>query len=338
MVWLRKRFVNKCNIPKDKVFLLDTPKHVRDTAIKDIVQGFETNFKKRKLDRGFHFDMKFRRKKDNQSITIPSDAIKSWDVEKEEMTMFPTFIKNRIKFHCRNVPRDVDFDSKLVLDKLGRFYLCVPTHVPACENQAGKDQWCSLDPGVRTFMTLYSPTPGLSYKIGDNDISRIFRLCKCLDKALSGGGKQSPRKKKAIQRLRYKIKHLVDEVHWKVIHFLVNRFENIIIPPFQVSQMIKRMNRKLRKKSVRQMVCWRHYTFRMRLIDYAKRSDAKVHVLGEEYTSKVCTHCQNIKHDLGGSKIYKCTNCHLEVDRDVGGARNIFLKNACTPMACTLPR
>lgn len=40
ITWLRKRFINRVNIPKKYNFLLDTPKHVRDSAIKDLVEGF----------------------------------------------------------------------------------------------------------------------------------------------------------------------------------------------------------------------------------------------------------------------------------------------------------
>lgn len=328
--WLRKRFVNECNISKEKRWLLDTPKHVRDTAIIDLVQGFKTNFEKKKNNPQHRFEMKFRRKKDVQSLTIPSDAIKSWDTDNNTMSMFPSYIKNKIRFHTRKAPKDVTFDSKLVMDRLGRFYLCIPCHVSACENQTGLDSrkgWCSLDPGVRTFLTVYSPTVGTCYKIGDKDISRIFRLCKWLDK-LCAGKHISCKKRRAQHRLRLRIKTLVDEVHWKAIRFLCTNFQNIIIPPFGVSQMIKRSSRKLRKKSVRQMVCWRHYTFRARLLGYAKRSNTQVHVMGEEYTSKACTHCMNVKHDLGGAKVYRCHCCQLVADRDVAGARNIFLKNA----------
>ena len=68
------------------------------------------------------------------------------------------------------------------MDKLGRFYLMVPQYEMTCENQTGSDMaWGSLDPGVRTFQTIYSQTPGVAYKIGDKDSARIFRLCLYLD-------------------------------------------------------------------------------------------------------------------------------------------------------------
>jgi putative transposase len=327
--WLRNRFVNKCNIPKDKQWLLETPKEVRYSAIVDLVQGYKLNFNKRKENKNFKFEMKFRSKKNNQSLTIPYTTIKPWDVEKGEMKMYPRFLKNALRFHCRNAPKEVKHDCKLVLDKLGRFYLCVPV-INNRENQTVKDSsikvdWCALDPGVRTFMTAYSPTKGICYQIGKNDISRIYRLCLHLDKLI--GKKKTKKMDKAIERSRQRIHHLVDEVHWKTIHFLKNNFNNIILPPFNVSTMIRKVDRKIGKKSVRQMLNWRHYTFRQRLLMSLKEEHTKVHIRGEEYTSKTCTNCMNINYSLGGSKVYKCKNCKVRLDRDVNGARNIFIKN-----------
>ena len=87
------------------------------------------------------------------------------------------------------------------------------------------------------------------------------------------------------------------------------------------------------------MLCWRHYTFKMRLQSYvANRNDVNLFIRGEEYTSKTCSGCLNIKHNLGGAKIYKCNHCHIIADRDAMGARNIFIKNASLVMPMTLPR
>lgn len=331
-IWLRKRFVNKCNIGTKKRFLLDTPKHIRDSAIMDLVEAYKSNFTKKKKDKGHQFEMHFRTKKKAQSITIPSEQLKLWDVDNGELKMYPTFLVNKIKFHVRKLrtmPEKVVNDCKLILDELGRFYLMVTYHDSPCESQAGKESWCSIDTGVRTMLTVYSPTPGVCYKIGKNDISRILRLCLGLDKLISRTkGKRQRRKRKAQLRMRERIKNLVNDVHCKAVKWLLTHFENIIIPPFQVSQMVKRSNRKINSKTVRQMLCWRHYAFRQRLIQASKRTtNVKVYVRGEEYTSKTCTHCHTIKHNLGGAKRYKCANCGLLADRDVCGARNIFVKN-----------
>ena len=243
--------------------------------------------------------------------------------------MFPTFLKNKIKFNTRKLaPQNVNYDCKLLMDKLGKFSIVIVYHVQPCENQTGTmDKWCSIDTGVRTFGTVYSPTPGLCYKIGDKDICRIYRLCKMLDSLISKKRNRN-RKRKALIRARNKIRNLVTELHCKTINFLIKEFNHIVIPPFQSSHMVKRKDRRIRSKTVRQMLCWRHYCFKQRIKQVAGRF-TNVHIFErpEHYTSKVCTECRNIKHNLGGAKLYKCQCCNLKVDRDVNGARNIFLKN-----------
>ena len=332
MIWLRKRFINSCNIPKIKKFLLDTPKSLRDSAIVDLAAAFQSNFAVKKKNPDHTFELKFRKKHDSQSLTITSENIKNWDNINNEFNMFPTFLKNKIKFSARKqASSKVNYDCKLILDRLGKFSIVIVYHVPPCENQTGtKDKWCSIDTGVRTFGTIYSPTPGLCYKIGDKDICRIYRLCKRLDNLISKK-KIKNRKRKAIIRARNKIHNLVTELHCKTINFLLSKFNHIIIPPFQVSHMVKRKDRKIRSKTVRQMLCWRHYGFKQRLKQVAERyTNVYVYERPEHYTSKVCTECRNIKHNLGGAKIYKCQCCNLKVDRDVNGARNIFIKNCVT--------
>ena len=49
----------------------------------------------------------------------------------------------------------------------------------------------------------------------------------------------------------------------------------------------------------------------------------------EEYTSKTCTNCGVIKDDLNGNSVYKCNNCKMTLDRDINGARNIYIKDTC---------
>ena len=69
------------------------------------------------------------------------------------------------------------------------------------------------------------------------------------------------------------------------------------------------------------------YKFRMKLINKAKIFGTTIILCKENYTSKTCTNCGNIKHDLGASKIYKCSKCSIILDRDYNGARNIMLRN-----------
>lgn len=349
LIDLRKEFTNNSKIEEDGLYeyLLDTPKHVRDGAIADLVGAFKSNITKQKKDPNFKFTINYRSKKQDQSLLIESNSGIQLDTQNHQIKMYPTFLNNPIKYYIRSKDKtkkfvpSIQYDCRLVQDASGRFYLNIPCHVIPCDNQTGnnhvKNEWVSLDPGVRTFQTMYSPQTGIAYKIGQSDISRIYRLCLQLDRLISQQergfkgnikGQMNHRTvKNQIDKLRKKIKHVIDEVHWKTIHFLLTQFSHIIIPIFKVREMVNRTTRKINKKVVRQMINWRHYTFRQRLISSANRMGKKVYVVGEEYSSKTCGSCLQIDEHLGGKKVYKCPQCYVHMDRDMNGARNIFMMN-----------
>lgn len=318
--WLRNRFVNSSNIPTSMSYLLDTPKHVREGAIDELVDAYKINLRK-----GTAFDMKFRSKKEHQSIVIPRSGIKG--IKDNNMTLYPQKLSDKIRVF---VDVKIEYDCRMTFDKLGRMYLCVPflkQEKRSSDNQAGI---VALDPGVRTFMTAYGVKDQNTTisKFGQYDINRIYRMCKHLDDLVSKRSKNKKRSlKRAEHRMRKRIKDLVKDVHWKVVHELCSSYKEIIIPRFEVSQMVKRGRRKIGSKTVRCMLTWSHFGFRQKLLYKAPFYGCQVHVLGEEYTTKVCTSCGHYNPNIKGEKKIRCPCCHQVVDRDVSGARNIFIKN-----------
>jgi len=75
-----------------------------------------------------------------------------------------------------------------------------------------------------------------------------------------------------------------------------------------------------------------HCSFVDRLIDKSKSYGTKVSVITEENTSRTCTCCGNIKHDLKGSKIFDCQRCGVKIDRDLNGSINIMKKYALSKL------
>jgi len=323
--WMRNRFINRENVPKDKLFLLSCPKQIRESALNELVQSYKTNFSVKNKNPEHRFDIRFRSKKDDQCISIEPQGINKFDKENSEVKIFPSFLKGRIKMNVKRnkLPDDISYECKILKSKDGKYSMVIVYHsVP--ENQRDREHgWCAIDPGVRTLYTVYSPSPDTAFQIGNKDIARIYRLCLWVDKL-----NKNKKKKKAESRLRRRIKNLVNEVHCKTVNFLVKTFDNIILPPFEVSKMTPRMSRKIGTKSVRQMLGWSHYALKQRLLQKAKRYSVNVYIRGEEYTSKTCTNCLKIKDNLKSAKVYKCSSCGMVLDRDLNGARNIFTKNA----------
>lgn len=295
-------------------FCKEVPYQVKKIAIKDAFQALSNGCKKAKTT-GAPFNLRFRsRKNPKQSCFIPHCALK-------DSGIYPKLAgKLKRAEPWSGAPKD----SRLVFDK-GRWFCLVPAKVAITrsENQA---RVVAIDPGVRTFATLYSEDGAA--KIGDGDYFAILRRCYALDDFISRMSKAKARKrrrlKKAANALRTKIQNMVTELYFKLARMLVNSFDLILLPTFETKAMARRHRRKIRSKSARSMLTWLHFAFKQRLKHVAKRSGKAVLDVCEAYTSKTASWTGEIKPKLGGAR--KITSGGQTMDRDLNGARGIFLR------------
>lgn len=169
----------------------------------------------------------------------------------------------------------------------------------------------SLDPGVRKFMVGYDPKGNVFY-IGQGASLKLGKLLLEVDT------------KKEKYFLWKRIKNLINELHWKTISFLLSNYDTILLPSFDVSQMVR--GRKLSKKTKRLMCMFSFYSFKQKLLWKAGVYSKKVHIVDESFTSQTCGSCGNLTK-VKGKEIYKCKTCDFTLDRDFNGARNILIKN-----------
>lgn len=295
----------------------ETPFQIKSIAIKDACQAVQ-NAKKKYLQTGKVQEVKFKsRKNRNECIYIPKSAVKK-----------DSFYKRKMKqINFREEIGKAHFDCRVVYQQ-GRFFLSKPEGKPVKRPENQRNDVVALDPGIRTFQTFYSKSN--CGKIGEFDFGRIARLCHHLDDLISrmskANSRPKKRMKKAADRMRWKIKDLISEIHHKSANFLCTYFETIVIPPFETSQMVIRLQRKLRSKTVRAMLNWSHYQFRKLLKYKAERMSCAVIEQNEAYTSKTCNCCGYVDEKLGGRKFFRCRSCKAHMDRDFNGARGIFLR------------
>jgi IS605 OrfB family transposase len=174
----------------------------------------------------------------------------------------------------------------------------------------------ALDPGVRKFLVGYDPG-GETIFVGEGAREELTSLLHVID------GKQS-RKEDTYLDWK-KVKNMVKELHWKTISFLTENYDSIIYPEFKVSEMMK--GHQLTREVKRQMQAFSFFQFKEKLIYKCKQHKKKLYIVDESYTSRTCSNCGFLKNNLKGAEVYKCTKCKAILDRDVNGAKNIFLKN-----------
>jgi len=324
---------------KDLRWLKQIPFDTRQLVLKQLASNFKTNFTLLKRKKIKYFNMGFKSKKNPyQCMFINKKAL-----DLKNLRLFKRRLKDSFKVRKRMKKwiskSSVDSDCILRREK-NHYFLCVPmmkTNKKSVESkyifQTQPYTRVALDPGVRTFQTFYSDQ-GIAGKIGDSICEKIIDIGLLQDKLISKLKEIKNKRtrynmKKRCFLLRTKIKNIVKDLHWKTCHYLCTTFKHILLPSFEVSNMVRKdipeRARKIRSKTVRQMLSLSHYAFKEKLKYKAECLGCKLDIVNEAYSTKTCGGCGMMK-EMGGLKVYRCTRCNFVLDRDYNGARNIFLK------------
>ncbi len=294
------------------------PYQIKSIAIRDCCQSVKKAKNKYKKIKEFQ-NVKYRSRRDvKQSCYVTKSAI-------SELGIYHTIL-GQLKL-SEPLPNNIN-DSRLIKYN-GRYYVSIPYNATTqkTENQG---RVVALDPGIRTFLAFYSDRS--CGKLGNGDFKRIYRLCLVLDKLQSMLSDKTltffrrSRLRKSVGRLRWKIKDLISELHHKTALFLVKNFDVIFLPTFEVSEMVNRSYRKIRIKSARQMLTLCHFKFKKFLKHKAFEYGKIVVDVCEAYTSKTVSWTGEIINNLGGRKIIRSKIDGRTMDRDINGARGIFLR------------
>ena len=101
---------------------------------------------------------------------------------------------------------------------------------------------------------------------------------------------------------------------------IVSKHPNLVIEDLQITNMVK--NHKLARRILEQN--WG--TFK-RLLEYkAESAGGQVVTVSPRNTSRACSDCGNVKETLSlYERVYRCSVCGNQIDRDLNAARNILI-------------
>ena len=181
----------------------------------------------------------------------------------------------------------------------------------------------AIDPGVRGFLTTYSPDNHV-LEMGNNVTTRVLKECKAIDYLESKISKTKKRNGliRALHKKTKKIRDLRSELHNKCINVLCKLYNKIYYPDFKPTEMVSNLNH----KTSRNMYNLGFYTFKEKLKNKCKGNNCELVICTEEFTTKTCSNCGNT-YEIGSSKVYSCSKCKCVFDRDINAAKNIYLKN-----------
>ena len=298
-------------------WILETPKGIREEAVFEANRNLKSALSNLKNGHIKFFDLGFKKKRSNKwSIGIPHTSI---NVYKNSIGIYEVKTTNS-RIRTTEPIKEIKNDCKLYFDGIN-YFICIP-FTPSIKTN-NKNWFASLDPGSRKFQTVYCPDEDTYIYIGERASNELYKKLITLDNLLSKTKCNSFK----IQKLRLRIENLQKELHNKTISFLCNSYQNIYIPKLsQNNDIIKKVRRKLRTKTVRQMVVLGHCKFIEKLKTKAEEfTNVQVHIISEEYTSQKCLRCSGLTKTT--KEIFNCDFCNFKVDRDILGSTNILLKN-----------
>lgn len=314
---LRDRNVTAKNNSRVQDWEVECPKDIRAGAVEDLVSAHKSCFTK-----GDKFKMRYRSKKSKTScIHIPKSSV---TIEKKSFTVYPKYKIGAIRLSRDKALKDItslEHDSKIYREH-NKWYLLIPIKVYT--SSIDSDVPCALDPGVRNFQTVYSDISTARFGINKVLLRKLQEKID-LSRSLRDRGRLShSRYKRKVYRLYTRLDNLINDMHYRVIDYLSNRFSTVFIPSFETQKMtMKSRNRFLN----RNILSLKHYLFKKRLVEkYSLIRNGICIPVTEEYTSRTCTRCGTL-NNIGSSDTLKCENCNLTINRDINGARNILLKS-----------
>jgi putative transposase len=299
------------DLSDDNIWLKEIPYDTKELMVRSYCNALKIAMKSNSK-----FSMSFKSKKNNNQIFFINKKTVS-DVDNNHIHIFKRRLKNNNKIKKKKKEIIKVKQNSIIKKEGNRYFVIIPIEEKQEYKKATYDI-VSLDPGVRTFQTFYSP----------NGICGDLNLRKEKLKKLENKIKllKEINKTKRCYRLRIKINNIISDSHWKIIKFLTSNFNTIIIPHFNSKSMIKKGNSKLNKKTKTDLLAVHHYKFLLKLQFKCKERHRKLIICEESYTSKTCGNCGTLNEKLGSKKIFKCEKCKIEMDRDLNGSRNILLK------------
>jgi len=326
-IWLNNEYIP--NNP-DKVWIKDAS----SKAVKQSVRNAETAFKRFFKGQSGFPNFKKKRDQDVKMYFVKNDA-KTVIACKRHKIKIPTLDYVRLKEYGY-VPTDKTIISGTVSEKAGKFYVsALIAEDPGAGGKAGANGTggIGVDLGVKEFAVA---SDGQVFK-NINKTKNIKKLGKKLRREQRGLSRKYEVKKKRkeglakrsanIEKNVLRVQKIQDALSRKrqgyaryVVSVLVKtKPKYITIEDLNVSGMMK--NKHLSKAISEQSF----YYFRKWLESQCKRHGIELRIVDRFYpSSKKCCSCGEKKPELKlKDRIFKCSNCGLEIDRDLNAAINL---------------
>ena len=334
---LGNKFVSAFDFSKyiNNVYLPSNPdkKWIKDVSSKSVKQAMiygEKAFKN--FFKGLSSFPVFKKKGKNElGAYFVKDNKKDFEFYRHKIKI-PTLKFVRVKEYGY-IPKNANIKSGTISKKADRYFLSLVIEVDdivKTENTSTKG--LGIDLGIKDTAICSN---GMVFK-NINKTKKVKKLKKKLkreqrkmsrsveysksNKIKLKDLKNFNKKKLKVQRLFYRLNCIRYDYNNKIVNEITRtKLKYITIENLKVSNIMK--NRHLSKAIQEQ----NFFSIRTKLINKCKERNIELRLVDTFYpSSKTCSCCGSIKKDLKlNDRIYKCSSCGLEIDRDYNASINL---------------
>lgn len=310
----------------------EVPKHVRLAACKSFHTAYKaavTNIKRGNIT---HFKLDFKRKKrmvtdsiELEGFNIKHNRLNTYYGMSIPFAKIGKTLKSKTLKTIRKLPQSLKHNVKIAYNfKSREYFLHIPIDIDLPKLRRDNDKILAIDPGVKTFSTIFESTTGYCYKY-ENRLKDIAKVKERI-------GKLQSLSKPIPYKYHQKINNIITDTHWRIANDMLKLEPGVIILPNFESQKIKK-NYRSRFNDIL-INSNKHYQFKERLKWMCAKNGVYLLETTEEYTSKTCGICGTINDNLTLSdRVFKCIKpdcANQGTDRDYHAARNILIKTICS--------
>ena len=305
-----------CEHFKQRITQAKLPVHVIDNSIKDVLKARKTAFTLHKLGYIKRFRMRFKK----QSKITQTIAIDHQDFSKVKNSFYIKAL-GELKSSLPINRAKISHDCRLTYDSNKDLFILHSPKNNIITNSTERFEVCGIDPGLKTFLTIYNPEKECIKIMNRDTTTKLTRL---INKKIALTKLDRTKIiKRAILRNNRRIHNNVKELHYKSARFLCQNYNKIYLGKLSTQSIVKGKLTSFDKHFAHALS---HFTFSQVLENKCKEFEKILYYVDESYTSKTCGNCGSL-YDVKLSRVYSCANCSQNYDRDMNAARNILIKN-----------
>ena len=338
-----------------KEFELKTPKDVRDNAVRRVIDARTTGFANLRNGNIKHFRMNFKKKTEPvQTVTLSQKNITTKKyLEKRrrhqpnqraptranknllQIIILPEMLKScgvdsvfrisrndAIKHVNLKITHEVD-----ICRKKGEYYLYVPIDTVnlVAKTITNVKTVGGVDPGLRTYATVHTHSIDGKTTTITEYVHRVDIMRKLNKKIKNLKKRRTYYRKKQYNKIEKKKTDFVNSLHWDVINDILKKNDVTYYGDIKSHNIVQGGKNKILNTDFNDL---KFFIFKQRLVYKASLLKKNVFLTPEHYTTKCCSSCGTLNHQIGKKKVFTCINieCGLITGRDVNAPKNIKMK------------